>query len=357
MRDSKRKSAKLSFYNAQEAASSDNEQEGHKHSTADSASSNGNAENDANFAEQNESVEDIQAFETRFDPQPSTAFETFAADRNRLEELKDRHQFLGLTSETSFFMTVSVTVPIGSSLQDHRVAVQKWDVIQTTPDRSIELEDDCIKWRSIDGRSGASGRVPHDSKISADARRKFGQYTDEALVSHLEAGAEAHIENHLPTQTARNTDAESFFGVTIDPGTNFSCHGRAQRIMCRMMRWDCPWQLNWSRDGIAYEARVGFKASHRQRSSGNIRSLGAASEVVGLVDLSFPIDGKSSFANFVSREKTSDAPFFLGKHDLLFLGFKLDIDRYRCRRQRTARPKRNYTACLAERTSLRQLNI
>lgn len=87
----------------------------------------------------------------------------------------------------------------------------------------------------MDGRTGASGRVPHNSKIAAAARQKYGQYTDETLVSHavqLEAQAEEQLTKLQlkdPLIEAPEREKEQFLGVMIDQGTNFSCHGQTPR--------------------------------------------------------------------------------------------------------------------------------
>lgn len=112
--------------------------------------------------------------------------------------------------------------------------------------------------------------------------------------------------SHSSFREAQQRKVEKFMGVMIDPKSNFSCHGERQRH--------------------AYVQNIGRKAPFSPRSSGSIGSLGGSSAVVGLVNLAFPLDSRGSCATFVSRETNATAPILLGKHDLLRLGLKLDMD-------------------------------
>lgn len=58
---------------------------------------------------------DCKAIEAHFDPQPDRLIASFAAERSYLlYSLKDRHRLLGLREENTYFMTVSITAPVGS---------------------------------------------------------------------------------------------------------------------------------------------------------------------------------------------------------------------------------------------------
>jgi hypothetical protein len=152
----------------------------------------------------------------------------------------------------------------------------------------------------MDGQQGICG-VPPDTKNTRSLHEKKYKGYSSVEIDAVNKSMESTSRLPSPRLDQPRWPNSLFAGIMIDPGTNVSTHGRAQRL--------------------AYEAHV-FRKMPYYPAVGKVSSMVGSSTVLGKVNLSIPIG--DTFGSFISTETDGDAPILLGSFDMARLGLNVD---------------------------------